>query len=40
MQLATAVGDGVNAAMMTKQYLRDPNWWNQPISDALMPGEW
>ena len=29
MQLATAVGDGVNAAMMMKQYLRDPNWWNQ-----------
>ena len=27
MQLATAVGDGVNAAMMMKQYLRDPNWW-------------
>ncbi|PKL43140.1 MAG: thioredoxin-disulfide reductase [Planctomycetes bacterium HGW-Planctomycetes-1] len=40
MQLATAVGDGVNAAMMTKQYLRDANWWNRPISDALMPGEW
>jgi thioredoxin reductase (NADPH) len=40
MQLATAVGDGVNAAMMTKQYLREADWWNQPISDALMPGEW
>lgn len=40
MQLATAVGDGVNAAMMTKQYIRDPDWWNKPISDALMPGEW
>jgi thioredoxin reductase (NADPH) len=40
MQLATAVGDGVNAAMMTKQYLRDPTWWNKPVSDALMPGEW
>lgn len=40
MQLATAVGDGVNAAMMTKQYLRDPVWWKKPISDALMPGEW
>jgi len=26
MQLATAVGDGVNAAMMLKQYFRDPNW--------------
>ncbi|MGA2915762.1 MAG: FAD-dependent oxidoreductase [Sedimentisphaerales bacterium] len=40
MQLATAVGDGVNAAMMTKQYLRDPAWWKKPISDALMPSEW
>lgn len=40
MQLATAVGDGVNAAMMTKQYLRDPDWWNKPVSDALAPGEW
>lgn len=40
MQLATAVGDGVNAAMMTKQYLRDPAWWETPISDALMPGQW
>ena len=40
MQLATAIGDGVNAAMMTKQYLRDSAWWEKPISDALMPGEW
>ena len=40
MQLATAVGDGVNAAMMTKQYLRDHDWWNKPVSDALMPGKW
>ncbi|MFA5291580.1 MAG: FAD-dependent oxidoreductase [Phycisphaerae bacterium] len=40
MQLATAVGDGVNAAMMTKQYLRDANWWNQPVPDALTPGKW
>jgi len=40
MQLATAVGDGVNAAMMTKQYLRDPAWWNKPVSDALIPGKW
>jgi thioredoxin reductase (NADPH) len=37
MQLATAVGDGVNAAMMTKQYLRDPAWWNKPVPDALIP---
>jgi len=40
MQLATAVGDGVNAAMMTKQYLRDPNWWTKPVSDKIMPCEW
>ena len=35
MQLATAVGDGVNAAMMLKNYFRDPNWWSQPLTDAL-----
>jgi thioredoxin reductase (NADPH) len=40
MQLATAVGDGVIAAMMTKQYFRDPNWWNEPVSDLLQPGGW
>jgi thioredoxin reductase (NADPH) len=40
MQLATAVGDGVVAAMMLKQYFRDPNWWNQAVSDALQPGGW
>lgn len=40
MQLATAVGDGVNAAMMTKQYLRDKQWWNKPVPDALVPGKW
>lgn len=38
MQLATAVGDGVAAEMMLKQYLRDPNWWNTPVSDILPPG--
>ncbi|MHC4345543.1 MAG: NAD(P)/FAD-dependent oxidoreductase [Planctomycetota bacterium] len=38
MQLATAAGDGVIAAMMTKQYFRDPNWWNEPVSDLLQPG--
>ncbi len=38
MQLATAAGDGVVTAMMLKQYLRDPNWWNEPVSDALSPG--
>jgi len=40
MQLATAVGDGVVAAMMMKQYFRDPNWWNEPVSDLLQPGGW
>ncbi len=40
MQLATAVADGVVAAMMTKQYFRDPNWWNEPVSDLLQPGGW
>jgi len=40
MQLATAVADGVTAAMMLKQYFRDPNWWNEAVSDALQPGVW
>ena len=40
MQLATAVADGVTAAMMLKQYFRDPNWWNEAVSDALQPGGW
>ncbi|MHC4118773.1 MAG: NAD(P)/FAD-dependent oxidoreductase [Planctomycetota bacterium] len=38
MQLATAVGDGVIAAMMLKQYFRDPNWWSEPVTDVLPPG--
>jgi thioredoxin reductase (NADPH) len=40
MQLATAVGDGVNAALMVEQYFRDPAWWNAAVSDALQPGGW
>jgi thioredoxin reductase (NADPH) len=40
MQLATAVGDGVVAAMMLKQYFRNPNWWNEPVSELLGPGGW
>ena len=40
MQLVTAVADGVNAAMWMKHYLRDPNWWNAPLSDALSPAGW
>jgi len=40
MQLATAVGDGVVAAMMLKEYYRNPAWWNVPVSDLLQPGGW
>lgn len=40
MQLVTAVADGVIAAMMLKEYFRDPNWWNEPVSDLLQPGGW
>jgi len=40
MQLATAIGDGVVAAMMLKEYFRDTNWWNEPVSDLLQPGGW
>lgn len=40
MQLVTAVSDGVVAAMMLKQYFRDPNWWNEAVDDALLPGGW
>jgi len=38
MQLATAAGDGVIAAMMLKQYFRDASWWNESVSDVLQPG--
>jgi len=38
MQLATAVGDGVLAAVMMKQYFRDSGWWNESISDEMLPG--
>jgi len=40
MHLVTAVADGVNEAMWMKQYFRDPNWWNEGISDTLLPGGW
>jgi thioredoxin reductase (NADPH) len=40
MQLATAVSDGVIAAMMLKQYFRDPAWWQQAVSDEFQPGGW
>jgi thioredoxin reductase (NADPH) len=29
MQLATAVGDGVAAAVVLKEYFRDPSWWTR-----------
>ncbi|MGA2322836.1 MAG: FAD-dependent oxidoreductase [Sedimentisphaerales bacterium] len=35
MQLATATGDGANAAMMLKNYFRDSNWWNLPAAGGL-----
>ncbi len=40
MQLATAVSDGVIAALMTTQYFRDPDWWTRPLEDILMPEGW
>jgi thioredoxin reductase (NADPH) len=40
MQLATAVADGVNAALMIKQYFRDPQWWHKPVSDEMQPAGW
>ncbi|UCD48889.1 MAG: thioredoxin-disulfide reductase [Phycisphaerales bacterium] len=40
MQLVTAVADGVNAALMLKQYFRDPAWWNTPVDEALQPSGW
>jgi len=40
MQLATAVADGVVAAMMLKEYFRNPDWWSEPVSDSLAPGGW
>ncbi len=32
MQLATACSDGVVAAMMLKDYFRDPDSWPKPAS--------
>jgi thioredoxin reductase (NADPH) len=40
MQLATACGDGVNAAIMLKQYLADPAWWFRPADHTLDPAQW
>lgn len=38
MQLATAVGDGVTAAMMLKHYFRDPQWWTMGRTGAAGAG--
>lgn len=40
MQLVTAVADGVNAAMFTKNYFRDAGWWNEAPENVLVPGKW
>jgi len=40
MQLATAVADGVNAAITMKQYFRDPAWWHKPVTDEIQPSGW
>lgn len=40
MQLVTAAADGATAALMIKQYLRDPNWWNQKPETATQPSGW
>jgi len=40
MQLVTAVADGVNTAMMIKQYFRDPQWWKKADAEAERSFEW
>ncbi|MBP8910529.1 MAG: FAD-dependent oxidoreductase [Phycisphaerae bacterium] len=40
MQLVTAVADGVNAAMMIKQYFRDPKWWKKADAQTESSFEW
>jgi thioredoxin reductase (NADPH) len=40
MQLATAIADGVTAAMMIRVYFRDPSWWQKPVSDVCQPLGW
>jgi thioredoxin reductase (NADPH) len=40
MQLATAIGDGVNAAMLCKRYFKDPNLWEEPVSDEQQEAGW
>lgn len=41
LQLATACGDGVVAAMMMKQYLKNPDWWRHDArQDTQQPVGW
>lgn len=43
LQLATACGDGVVAAIMMKRYLKDPQWWVHDLSpapDGVEPVGW
>jgi len=40
MQLATACADGVVAAMMLKQYFRDPSTWGRPVGESGISGGW
>ena len=43
LQLATACGDGVVAALMMKKYLKDPDWWVhdlQPAQNGVEPSGW
>ena len=40
MQLATACADGVVAAMMLKQYFRDPAGWDHESAEGLGGGGW
>jgi len=40
MQLATACGDGVTAAMMVKYWFADPQWWHKPAVEVERPTGW
>jgi len=40
MQLATACGDGVVAAMMLKEYFRDPASWKEGLPQELLAEGW
>jgi thioredoxin reductase (NADPH) len=40
MQLSTAVGDGVVAALMLKDYFRDPNTWGKTMAEDGATSGW